>query len=171
MPNIPEGDFNYCFPTTWTAKKYDETSFYKNHFQSFANGCKAVDVLAFCDQDTLWLIEQKDYRQGSSITSAELFQAMADKVIGTLACLVAARAQAQHAGICHTLATQALTKKKIRCVLHVEQPRSHSRLFPQVIDPANARLKIRQTLRAVDNKAEIGDKTTLNNLGLGWTIN
>lgn len=170
MPNVTEGSFTYTFPTGWVAEKYDQTSFYLNHFQAFAGGSKAVDVLAFGPLNTLWLIEQKDYRAGSNITSAELFQAMADKVIGTLACLVAARSRAQPNGQCQSLASLALGKHKVRCVLHVEQPPSHSKLFPQVIDPKSARQKLRQVLRPVDEHAEIGDKALLNSRSFGWNI-
>jgi hypothetical protein len=39
--------------------------------------------------------------------------------------------------------------------LHLEQPLKYSKLFPQVIDSANAQGKLRKMLRAIDPHAKI----------------
>lgn len=163
MQSVVEKTFTYVFPNKWKAEKYDEDAFYTKHFQSFAGGAKAVDVLAFGPGTELWLIEQKDYRQGSQIKAAELLEAVAKKMSNTLACLVAARSRAEPGSASAKLAGNALSKHKVRCVLHIEQPIKISRLYPQVIDPKTIRDKLRQTLRAIDPHAEGGDKNTLNN--------
>ena len=49
MTEIVEGDLNFCFPTGCQASKYDEWSFYRNQFQSVADGCKAIDILCVAE--------------------------------------------------------------------------------------------------------------------------
>lgn len=169
MPTVTEGAFTYSFPNTWKANKYDETSFYKNHFQNFAGGTKAVDVLAIGDGTELWLIEQKDYRQGATIKCAELFDHVALKVLHTLACLVSTRSTGAHGTACLMTAQNALAKPQIRCALHVEQPKSPSKLFPQVIDPKTAVQKFKQQMKAVDHHALVGDQSFLNSK-VPWQI-
>jgi hypothetical protein len=171
MPSITEGQFTYNFPATWSAEKYDVDSYYRVHFQSFAGGRrKAVDVLAFGGGNELWLIEQKDYRVGAEIKAAELFDAIASKILTTMACLVAARSNASPGTRSQIVASGALLKPKVRCILHIEQPATHSKLFPQVVDPKTVQDKLRSALKAVDRRAHAGSQAQLNGLGLGWTI-
>ncbi|MCP5277661.1 MAG: hypothetical protein H6935_04780 [Thiobacillus sp.] len=165
MPSVTEKAFTYVFPANWRAEKFDKDAFYLGHFSSFAGGTKAVDVLAFGDDNELWLIEQKDYRQGAQIKAVELLEAVARKMSGTLACLVAARSRAATGSASQILAHDALHKYKVRCALHIEQPQKPSKLHPQVIDPKSIRDKLRQTLGAIDPHSEGGDKSVLNGRG------
>ena len=55
---ISESGLLFCFSDTSTAVKYDETDYYRNHFNSFA-GSKGVDILML-DNATLSLIEIKN---------------------------------------------------------------------------------------------------------------
>ncbi len=48
------------------------------------------------------------------------------------------------------LAIAAVKSQQLRVVLHLEQPLKYSKLFPQVIDSANAQGKLRKMLRAID---------------------
>jgi hypothetical protein len=162
MPKIIEGAFTYEFPATWDAVKFDEMPFYRNHFQSFAGGSPAVDVVAFDrESNEVWLIEGKDYRAHRRIKASEWFDEMAEKIRGTLVCLLAARANAADA-ITKPFATSALRKPIIRCVLHLEQPSKPSKLFPQVFDPKTAKDKLRKALRAVDAHPIVGSQAQLN---------
>jgi hypothetical protein len=169
MPSVTEGSFTYSFPKSWDASKYDDTAFYRNHFQHFAGGTKAVDVLAISNGAELWLIEQKDYRLGATIKCADLFGHVALKVLHTLACLVSTRSTGSPGTACFTRATNALAKPNIRCALHVEQPQHHSKLFPQVIDPKTAHQKFKQQMKAVDHHPLVGDKNHLNTK-VPWVI-
>lgn len=177
MPNIQEGRFTYQFPSDWVASKYDQDSFYIQHFQrvgqieSGDEGAKAVDVLAFGVGPELWLIEQKDYTGGQAqIQASALLRAFSAKVTDTLACLLAARSRAQPDTTSHELAIKALARPLLRCVLHVEQTAKPSRLFPQVIDPKTARDKLRRSLKPIDPRAEFGTAAELNARDLGWSI-
>jgi hypothetical protein len=175
MPGVKEGVFTYRFPPGWTARKFDADAFYKKHFQNHAGGSKGVDVLGFAnadDADTLWLIEQKDYRQGveREVLLEDLFEAVAHKASATLACLVAARSRAQDGSASEMLASAALLKRRVRCILHIEQPAHRSRLFPVVADPKTLRDRFRRAVRAIDVRAEAGDKATLDTRGLPCVI-
>ena len=66
--------------------KYDETHFYRKHFQHCA-ASKCVDLVAF-NTDTnepLWLIEIKDYRAQRRTKTQDLCDELAQKVRDTLA--------------------------------------------------------------------------------------
>ncbi len=63
MQTIDADGLSFEFPDSWQAVKYDDWSFYKNRFIKMNDGIKAVDIAAFDGNNTLWLIEVKDFRQ------------------------------------------------------------------------------------------------------------
>ncbi len=154
MLRVVEGSITFEFPTGFVVQKLDDTTFYKKHFQSFAQGSKAVDFLAFNPQTSeLWLLEVKDYRAQGRTKTIDLFDEIAQKVLSSLACLLVMRANAviQDEQI---FAELAMKQIRLKIALHFEQPEKPSKLFPRVVDPANIRMKLRQKVRAVDDKAE-----------------
>jgi len=60
-------------PGGWWVWKYDDSAFHRNQFQNFAGGSKAVDAVALAVDDTLWLIEIKDYRRHRRSKPASVF--------------------------------------------------------------------------------------------------
>lgn len=128
--------------------KYDEWAFYRRHFQSFAKNKKAVDVLGLAQDGTLWLIEVKDYRRNRRSKPSRIEQEIAEKVSDTLSGLAAARIRAT--GHEQGIADQAMHCKSIRVALQVAQPVKPSRLFPQVVDPADMQIKLKKAVRVVD---------------------
>ncbi|WP_339352559.1 hypothetical protein [Acinetobacter beijerinckii] len=144
--NIVEGQLTFLFPEQ-NATKYDEWSFYRNQFNAVC-GSKAVDLL-YVEQQILWLIEIKDYRQHARTKPIDLADEIALKVRDTLAGLVAAQVNANDQTE-QDFAKNALKKKKIRVVLHLEQAVQSSRLFLHAINPANVQLKLKQKVRAID---------------------
>jgi hypothetical protein len=154
MPRVVEGSITFDLPVGFVVQKLDDTTFYRKHFQSFAQGSKAVDFLVF-DPKTpeLWLLEVKDYRAQGRIKTIDLFDEIAQKVLSSLACLLALRANANVLDE-RNFAQLALKQTRIKVVLHLEQPIKPSKLFPQVVDPANIRVKLRQKVRSIDSKAE-----------------
>ena len=164
MPILQEGNLTFSFSNDWQAIKYDDSSFHTKYFQSFAGGSKAVDFIAFGNQE-LWLIEVKDYRLHARTKSTDLYLEIASKVRATLAGLLAITATNNPSGDSETKSiAQSIFKRsyQLRIALHLEQPIQHSKLFPQVIDPKTARDKLRQQLRSVDPHALVGDKTFFN---------
>ena len=87
---LEEGRLKFQFEEASVSWKYDDSSFYRNQFQSFAGGAKGVDFLCHT-KDTVWLIEVKDYRAHERQKSQDLSEEVAEKVRDTLAGLAALR--------------------------------------------------------------------------------
>jgi hypothetical protein len=150
MSRLTEGALAFTFAPGAIADHYDRWSFYRNQFQ---NGCaqdnKAVDLVCRFRQET-WLIEVKDYRHHARTKVIDLADEIAAKVRDTLAGLVAARCNANKAKE-RDLAHQLLSARKIRVVLHLEQPVTKSRLHPRgIIEPDKLTQKLRSKLKALD---------------------
>lgn len=159
MTSIVEGSLRHSFEPTWAASKYDEWPFYKRHFEGSLGGNKAVDVLAQGPDDTCWLIELKDYRQHQRTKPMDLCEEVAIKVRDTLAGVFAAAkwpAENSH----QSVATRHLAARKLRVVLHLEQPTSHSRSFPRIFDPSKVQQKLKQLVRTVDRHPLVIDTAT-----------
>jgi hypothetical protein len=136
-------------PVGWWVWKYDDSSFHRNQFQAFAGGSKAMDAVALADDGTLWLIEVKDYRRNRRSKPISVFAEVAAKVRATLAGLAVARVRANDPQE-KTWALQALACQNVRVALQLAQPVKPSRLFPLLLEPADAQLKLRQAIRPVD---------------------
>lgn len=136
-------------PAGWWVWKYDESDFHQNRFQSFSGGVKAVDAVALDQMQTLWLIELKDYRRNKRRKPSSIFAEVASKVRDTLAGLAVARASATISQE-RRFAQQALDYGQIRVVLQLAQSGRAHRLFPQVVDPVDARMKLRKSVKQVD---------------------
>jgi hypothetical protein len=136
-------------PDDWWVWKYDDSSFHRNQFQSFAGGSKAMDAVALAADGTLWLIEVKDYRQHRRSKPGSVFAEVAAKAQATLAGLGVARVRANDLGE-RDFARQAMGCTQIRVALQIAQSGKPSRLFPQVVDPQDAQLALRRAVRAVD---------------------
>lgn len=160
MPSLTEGKIRFNFRDGWEATQYDSWAFYANQFKDACGGNKAVDFLAFHpDEEPLWLIEVKDYRQHPRTKSIHVWDEMAIKARDTLAGLVAAKANAAQPDN-HSAKTMLL-KSKLRFVLHLEQPAKHSKLFPRALDPAKIQEKLRQMIKPIDAHPRV---TELNNM-------
>lgn len=153
-------------PTGWQVWKYDDSAFHRNQFQKFADGSKAMDIVALANDATLWLIEVKDYRRQRRSKTITVFSEVAAKVRSTLAGLAVAQVRANDQNE-KNLAKQAMRCGNIRVVLQLAQATRPSRLFPQVVDPADAQFKLRQALRAVDPHA-LCAAGAVNAQGLPW---
>ncbi len=136
-------------PAGWWVWKYDDSAFYRNQFQGFAGGSKAVDAVAFAPDGALWLIELKDYRHHRRTKPSSVFAEVALKVRATLAGLAVARLRANDLTE-KSRAQQTMTSTQIRVALQLAQSAKPSRLFPQVLDPLDAQLQLRRTVGVVD---------------------
>lgn len=166
---IDEKRLRFTFPENCRSVKYDAWSYYRNQFQKAFGASKAVDILCIApNPSTLWLLEVKDYRLHRRTKVMDLGDEVAFKVRDTLAGLLAARI---HAGDDSekAFADRAVKTRSIRVVLHLEQPRKHSRLFPRSIDPADMVLKLKQRLKAVDPHPKIVDCRILHP-DIIWTV-
>lgn len=150
MNAIREGQIEWTFDAAWSATKYDDWAFYRRQYQSCAGGPKAVDILALSgDDSTLWMIEAKDYRRNRrEAGKGSLPQEVAQKAHDTLAGVLAAAMNAVDDE--KAFARRAVGAGKVRVVLHLEQPRRPSKLFPVAFDPADVRQQLKRLVRAID---------------------
>lgn len=149
MPTVTEGELTFTFPDGWHVTQYDARAFTKR-FANVCGGSKAVDFLAYDPQQMLWLIEVKDFRtqQRTKEKDLTLWEEVAHKVRDTLAGLFAAKVDKSHDE--HADAVRTLRAKHLRVIFHLEQPRTHSKLFPRAFEPADVQQKLKQILKAID---------------------
>jgi hypothetical protein len=150
VPILTEGKLACAFPDTWHAMKYDDWAFYRNQFQNCCGGNKGIDFLAYDPAGrTLWLVEMKDYRQFRRTKTDAPWDEVGLKARDTLAGIFAAKVNAADTEEV-VFARRALGATHLRVVLHLEQPRNNSRLFPRAYDPADVLQKLKQTLKPID---------------------
>ena len=191
MPSLADGVLTFDFPADWQAAKLDEWSFYRNQFQrlgsglrvtcpkcdvelrclqcqsAMTSGIKAVDFLAVERKESTWLIEVKDYRKQRRTKTIDIADEIALKVRDSLAMLMAANSNANDPAE-KKLARAAIGALGIRIVLHLEQPPSHSKLFPRAIDPAKVQQRLKQLLRSIDPHPRVLEMA--NPGTVGWTV-
>lgn len=149
---LQEDNLKFTFPNGWIGSAYDNWAFYRKHFQRACEADhKAIDfVVKDTEQACLWLIEVKDYRQHPRTKTTTIWGEMATKVRDSLAGIFAAKYWQDHDK--QSEAIEFLKAQKIRVVLHFEQPRNDSKLFPRAFNISNIQLKLRSKgyLRAID---------------------
>lgn len=169
MPNIAkditEGLLTFKFPHNWQITKYDEWTFYRNQLLKIKDGLKALDILAIDENQTLWLIEVKDYRQNKRTKPIDLADEIALKVLDTLVSLLPAKfSTLSNEPSEKEFAKLALQIKEIRIVLHLEQVEKHSKLHKSAIDPAIIKEKLRKKFRAIDPHPLVVDMENMQSL-------
>lgn len=157
MPQqFQEGRIRFEFPDEWEVFRPERASYYKNHFQKFAGGCKEMDFILFEPNRTLWLMEVKDYTTDRRVKNQCVFEEVAEKVRDNLALLLAGsvRDDPSNAGV-RSFMDCCKIPAEIRVVLHLEQPTKPSKMFPGVKMKADAAQMLRTKLRAVDPHARV----------------
>ncbi|MDO9168265.1 MAG: hypothetical protein Q7U18_04110 [Methylobacter sp.] len=157
----------FDFPDDWLVSKYDDWSFYRNQFITIKNGIKSLDFLAVDLNKTAWLIEVKDYRLHPRTKPSELGIEVAHKVFDTLAAIIPAKIHATDPDE-KQLARAVSASRKLRVVLHLEQPAKHSKLRPRAINPVDVQQKIRQLLKPVDAHPLVVDMKSMRDLE--WNV-
>jgi hypothetical protein len=109
----------------------------------------------------------KDYRVHPRTKPSEVSDEVSQKVLDTLAALLPAKVNANDADEQATAGT-LLTAKKLRVVLHLEQPKKHSKLFPRAIDPANVQQKLRGLLKPIDAHPIVSEMIAMRSLP--WAV-
>jgi hypothetical protein len=149
------------FKVGWQTSKYDRWSFYRRRFGAMRDGIKAVDLLAVGPDRTAWFIEVKDYGARARTKPTELPHEVAAKVFDTLAALLPAKLNGDDANEIE-FADSCLRARRLRVVLHLEQPAKHSKLFPRAIDPSVVELKLRGLIKAIDAHPVVVESTRMN---------
>jgi hypothetical protein len=166
MINVQVDSLTFTFPDSWRVSKYDDWAFYRNQFSRMWNGIKAVDLLAIESQVT-WLIEVKDYRQLPRTKTIDLPTELAHKVFSTLASMLPAKVNASEIAE-SSFAEEFLKGNQLHVVLHLEQPKTHSKLFPRAIDPLDIQQKLKKLIKPIDPHPKVVESTRMR--GLAWTV-
>lgn len=150
MQRIDIDGLQFAFPDDWTLGRYDDLCFYKNQIRSMWQGINTVDLIAVDTERrrSLWFIEVKDYRRKRRTKPSDLPDEVARKVYDSSAAMLPAKAHAVSEE--QAVAKKACGARDLRVVLHLEQPRKHSRLFPRAIDPAIVQQKLRSLIKPID---------------------
>jgi len=166
MTELDIDGMKFKFPLSWNASKHDEWLYYRNHYSKTADGVKAVDIIAV-HRKILWLIEVKDYRLHRRTKAIQIHSEFALKVVFTLSSLLPARINATRA-VEQDAAKEALACDSIRLVLHIEQPTTHSKLFPRAIDPSKVHQKMKSALKAIDPHPLVVESSSMGTLQ--WSV-
>ncbi|MGK4007141.1 hypothetical protein WMF31_31250 [Sorangium sp. So ce1036] len=167
MPTVAVDGLDFEFPSTWMVSKYDEWTFYRKQFSRVRDGLKALDLLAVDPEGTAWLIEVKDYRGHVRTKPSALDDEVAGKVLDTLAALLPAKVNANDAQEAE-MAAAVLGAKKLRVVLHLEQPEKHSTLRPRAINPADVQQALRRRLKPIDAHPLVAETSRMGSLA--WKV-
>jgi len=163
MPVLNIDSLTFGFPQGWQADKYDDWSFYRNQFSRQMDGIKAVDIVALAPCKAAFLIEAKDYRHPDAEKPSELAQAIANKVLHTLAAMLPAKLHATDPAE-QQLASAILACASLRVAAHIEQAPRHR----PAVDLADVKQKLRRLLHAVDAHPKVVSKSRMQ--GLDWTV-
>jgi hypothetical protein len=168
MPKLTEGKLTFAVTQRWKAWQPETWSYYRNQFQKVCGGAKVVDLIFVDPHNCAWFIEVKDYRQHCRTKAIDLADEVACKVRDSLAALFPMARNAND-DMEKKYAAQVLESSSIRVVLHLEQPKHPSTLFPSVIDPAKVMQKLKQLLNAIDPHPMVVELQNLR--GVGWQVN
>lgn len=167
MPTLQEGALTFDFPSHWKASKYDEWTYYRKHFGKIVSQTKAIDILAIDPGHTAWLIEIKDYSQNRRVKPLSLADEVAKKVKDSLAGIAGAAFNANNSNE-QSMAQEMFECAHIRVVLHLEQPKKHSRLRPRAIEPASVQMKLKQLVHSVDPHPKVVERRQMQNMQ--WSV-
>lgn len=167
MSTVSVDSLVFSFPVGWRVSKYDDWSYYRNQFSKIGSGIAAVDLIAIDVNRVVWLIEAKDYRAHKRTKPSCLAGEMRNKVIFTLAGIIAAKFRANDRAECD-MAIRSVKAKKLRVVLHVEQPAISSRLSPRAIKLADVQQKLRSMLKSIDAHPLVVESSSMG--PLSWVV-
>lgn len=167
MTSLDVDGLLFTFPAGWAVGKYDEWAFYRKQFCKVLPGIKSLDLIAVDPEKTAWLIKVKDYRNNTRSKSIGTGDEVAQKVVDTLAAIVPAAIHANDTNE-QVLARSVSGAQRLRVVLHLEQPKVASRLFPRPFDPANVALKLKTLLKPIDPRPLVTETAEMR--GVAWKV-
>ena len=156
----------FLFPEGGSAEKYDDWAYYRKHFIRMSQGIAALDLVYIDPDECCWLIEAKDHRLYARSKPSSWAQECVLKVRDTLAGLFAA-GFAAHDEPVRDFARRAVRCKRLRVVLHLEQPTQGRRGLPRV-PPEGVQVELRRLLRPVDAHPLVVESQRMVNLN--WTV-
>jgi len=159
---------NLSFNFEFDAIKFDDTSYYREHFSRIKNDIAAVDILAV-NNEIGYLIEIKNYTHPDTenLSSSDLIDAIVKKVISTLSAILPMK---NSAGIPEEkkIAKYFANSSQIRVVLHIEKPPARRTLKQSCYDIQNIETSLKRKLKPIDAHPKVVSKENLK--GLPWTV-
>ncbi|EGV20694.1 hypothetical protein [Thiocapsa marina] len=168
MQRLEIDGLTFDFPDGWRVGRYDNWRFYRNHFGKMWHGIKALDALAVETESsrTAWLIEVKDYRSHDRTKPSALSEEVARKLFDTLSAILPAKLNAAEPDE-KRLAQAVCGARRLRVILHLEQPTKRSRLRPHAINPADVQQQLRRLIKPIDAHPRVVSRQTA---GLPWQV-
>lgn len=167
MTRVPVENLTFTFPDGWQVSKYDDWTYYRRQFSRMWDRIKAVDILALEGDHTAWFIEVKDYRQHSRTKPTDLADEIARKTFDTLAAMLPAALNANDEDE-RAMAERITQVKKLRVVLHLEQPMKQSTLRPRAIDFAVVEQRLKALLKPIDAHPMVAASNRMRSLS--WNV-
>lgn len=157
MTKYNEGAYWYEFPAGWKVIRIQEIEFYIRKFQGFNNGSKEVDFVALDEvENSLWLVEAKDYSTHPRSKPGEVVGEIAIKIRDSLTCIEAMKVSSFSTEDSRALADTLSMARSCRVAFHLEVPAVENLSFSRV-EIANMKMKLRNLLRGIDEVAKVGD--------------
>ncbi|SEH08687.1 cysteine--tRNA ligase [Candidatus Venteria ishoeyi] len=173
MPNIIEDELCFTFDENWQVTQYDQWAFYrdKKGFNGIIDGVTGLDIIAINQENTVWLIEIKDFRKRKGYLTPEvpsdLPNKLAKKVICTLAALLPAKLNAEK-DIEKTFSLTALNAASLRIALHLELPDETEQEKRQFAGRHSQILQVlRNKLRSIDINPSVFN---MESKGMPWSV-
>lgn len=163
---VPVERLTFTFPSGWVVLKFDDSAFYREQFSKMWQGIKSVDLVAVSTEETVYLIEVKDYRVIRDAGPSELPHVVAKKVFDTLAAQIPCRLNAND-DFERQIAKRVCGARALVVVLHLEQPTKKVGIFTPY-DRANLQQKLRQLLRPIHARPWVVQKNSMSTAA--WNV-
>lgn len=146
------------------ALKFDDSTFYRQHFSKITPGIKAVDILAV-QQKIGYLIEIKDYTNPDTqnLTMKELVEMVINKVISTLAAILPMKNSINNSAREKKIARNFSRANEIKVIVHIELPPKRRTLKQSNWDLSNLQIQLGRKLKAIDAHPKVVSKDELPN--------
>ncbi len=163
---IQEGNLSFSFKCE--AIKFDDTSYYRDHFIKIQNGIGAVDILAV-DNNVGYLIEIKDYTHPNTkkLELVDLIEAIVNKVISTLSAILPMKNNANNQAE-KDIANSFSNTNEIKVFLHVELSPPTSKIKQSTWNLPNIQMKLKNRLKPIDAHPKVVSKEYPNHSP--WTV-
>ena len=167
---IEEGDLKFNFSELFDVIKFDDSHYYRNHFEKIQQGIKAIDILALKENEN-YMIEVKDYRHPDTapLNQIQLVEDIIKKFIFSISAMypmsyIVTQNQEQQ------IAKKFLENRILYLILHIEIPPQRRNLRQSNYNISNLQLELRRKLHAITNKTNIKVVSKDNLKNLPWSL-
>jgi len=167
---MKEGNLKFDFPTFFNVIKFDDSIYYRNHFEKIQQGIKAIDILAINNHEN-YMIEVKDYTHPDTkpLNQTQLIESIIKKFIFSLSAIYP-MSYISTVDEEQKIAKNFLENKILFLIFHIEIPPPRRNLRQSNYNLSNLQLTLRRKLFSITHKTNIKvvSKSNLNNLP--WNV-